>query len=402
MKPFQNIRVLDLTHVLAGPFSTFQLACLGADVIKIESEQSYDMTRIEGVDTAYNNELYGSYFQSQNAGKRGICLNLKSDDGKEALWRLIETSDVLVQNYTGDALEKLGFGYDAVSQANPKIIYCSISGFGATGPKANHPAYDTVIQAFSGLMSANGEANSDPVRVGPPMVDYGTGAQAAFAISAALFQRHQTGRGQFIDVSMLDCALMMMSALIIDTSSTGIAPVAHGNAHPNYAGYAAYDTADGQIMIGAFTNLQLSNLLSTLGEQTRAREVLKTDRQNIHASVTQESETIARRLLEKPAHAWEQILNDAHVPAARVRNLTETLQEEQLKHRNVLQKIENPPAGSPELLPVAGFNFAHGSPSIESAAPTLGQHTREVLAELGYSNSEINLLLKTQPLQASP
>ena len=392
MKSFEGIRVLDLTHVLAGPFCTFQLACMGADVIKVESAKSSDMTRVEGVDPQHNRDLYGSYFQGQNAGKRGIAIDLKTPAGKEILWRLIDTADVLVQNYADNALDKLGFGYKAVSDVNPKIIYCSISGFGATGPKASHPAYDVVIQAFSGLMAANGEPDRDPVRVGPPMVDYGTGAQAAFAIASALYQRHQTQKGQFIDVSMLDSALMMMSALVIDTAVTGEAPIPHGNAHPSYAGYASYDTADGQLMLGAFTNKQLAALLQALGEPARAQEILKTDRQDIAASFTTDRDTIARHLLEKTADAWEELLNNAHVPAARVRSLDETLNEKQIKLRNGVQQITDNPAGSPGIVPVAGFSFAHGSPSVDTAAPKLGQHTSEVLTELGYSDEEITKL----------
>lgn len=393
MKPFEGIRVLDLTHVLAGPFSTFQLACLGADVIKIESPESPDMTRIEGVDADHNRELYGSYFQSQNASKRGITINLKTKSGKALLWRLIETADVLVQNYTGDTFEKLGFDYNSVSAVNPMIIYCSISGFGATGPKANHPAYDVVIQAFSGLMACNGEANSDPVRVGPPMVDYGTGAQAALAISAAIYQRQHTNKGQFIDVSMLDAALMMMSAIVTDTVITKSKPHAHGNAHPDYAGYATYDTADGQLMIGAWTNKQLAALLKVLGETARSSEILNTSREDIASIVAKDKELITQNLLEKSAHTWEQILNDAHVPAARVRTLDETLEEEQLKHRQVLQPLKDNAKGCPAQFPVTAFSYAHGTPSVESPPPRLGQHTTQVLTELGYSKNEIDQLL---------
>ena len=389
MKPFEGIRVLDLTHVLAGPFSTFQLATLGADVIKIESPDAPDMTRIEGVNSEHNRALYGSYFQSQNAGKRGITLNLKTDAGCAALNRLIETADVLVQNYAGNALEKLGFGYEAAAEINPKLIYCKISGFGNTGPKADHPAYDVVIQAYSGLMTANGAADSEPVRVGPPMVDYGTGAQAAFAISAALYQRQQTGTGQYIDVSMLDSALMMMSALVVDTVITDTRPLPHGNAHPAYCGYAAYDTADGQIMLGAFTNKQLASLLRALGENTRAEEVAATPRDKLAANYKQDSNLIAEKLKQKSADEWEQILNDNRVPAARVRGLDETLKEEHLVQRNFLQNIAHSDDGCPSLLPVSGFNYAHGTPAISSPSPKLGQHTIEVLTEAGFSMSEI-------------
>ncbi len=396
-KPFEGIRVLDLTHVLAGPFSTFQLACLGADVIKIESPHTPDMTRIEGVDAEQNAKQYGSYFYSQNAGKRGITLDLKTDTGRDVLWRLIQDADVLVQNYAGNSLDKLGFSYEAVAKANPDIIYCKISGFGATGPKADHPAYDVVIQAFSGLMAANGEANANPVRVGPPMVDYGSGAQAAFAISAALFQRLQTGRGQYIDVSMLDAALMMMSAQVVDTSITNESPSPHGNAHPSLAGYATYDTADGQLMIGAWTNKQISSLFKALGKPERAKEILNTEREHIGLQRDADSKLISEILMEKSADEWEALLNHAHIPAARVRTLDETLIEEQLRHRGVLQGVsgddQQPDSPCPAVLPVTAFTYAHGSPGIKSAPPKLGEHTREVLLEAGYSESELKQIL---------
>ena len=392
MKPFDGIRVLDLTHVLAGPFSTYQLACMGADVIKIESPSNPDMTRAEGVNPDHNKALYGSYFQSQNAGKRAVTINLKTKAGCEVLWRLIDDADVLVQNYAGDSLEQLGFGYQSVSAANPEIIYCSISGFGTTGPKADHPAYDVVIQAFSGIMAANGEADSNPVRIGPPMVDYGTGSQAAFAISAALFQRQQTGRGQFIDVAMLDAALMLMSATVVGTIMTSDSPKPHGNEHPTYVGYATYDTADGQIMLGAWTNKQLSSLFNVLGEHDRARDILAADRSGLEANFLKDQKKIKQKLKEKTADEWEHTFNRAHVPAARVRELNETIKEEQLRFRGVLKPVENNEVTDPALFPVTAFTYAHGTPGIDSPPPKLGQHTQSVLREAGYSDDEIKQL----------
>ena len=396
MKPFEGIRVLDLTHVLAGPFSTYQLAVLGADVIKIESPHAPDMTREEGVDAADNARAYGSYFQSQSAGKRAIRLDLKSESGKAVMWKLIDSADVLVQNYAAGGLDKLGFSYDAVSKRNPLLIYCSISGFGRTGPKAQHPAYDVVIQAFSGLMAANGELDAAPVRVGPPMVDYGTGAQAALAISAALFQRQTSKKGQFIDVSMLDAALMLMTAHVKDALLTGNSHKAHGNMHPQYAGYCAYKTKAGLLMIGAWTNKQLASLFSVLGEKGRAQQLLETPRAIVHELYEEDVATISSHMLEQTADEWEQRLNDAHVPAAKVRTLVEALNSEQVKSRQVIQGVggDGIDASNEKYskFPVAAFSYEHGSPSLERMPPGLGEHTRELLQDIGLSVGEIDKL----------
>ncbi len=247
-----------------------------------------------------------------------------------------------------------------------------------------------VIQAYSGLMVANGEENSDPVRVGPPMVDYGTGAQAALAISAALFQRNRTGKGQRIDVSMLDGALMLMTSQVTSTLCTGSSPAAHGNAHPDYAGYSTYETGDGLLMIGAHTTRQAADIFHAIGDSTLGDEVAAMTRDELRAARSRLADTLSEVLRTRTAQEWEDILNDGGVPAARVRRLDETLSDAQIASRAVLQAFEGP--GGPDetrRLAVAAYSFAHGGPKLDRPPPRVGEHTEEVLAELGLEADEI-------------
>lgn len=390
MRPFEGIRVLDLTHVLAGPFCTHQLGVLGAEIIKIEAPDRPDLTRIEGVVPELNEAFYGTYFLSQNAGKHSLTLDLRTDAGKAVMARLIRSADVLVQNYAGDALARLGFGADAAQEINPELIYCTLTGFGRTGEKHDHGAYDIVVQAYSGLMASNQVDEDGPVRVGPPMVDYGTGAQAAYAISGALFQRERTGKGQRIDVSMTDCAMMMMSAMVTDTLTTGRPPEPHGNIHVRYAGYRTFPTAEGILMIGAWSNEQLAKLMEVFGETDRAAEVRATPRAQISDTRDSDHVLIQRHLMTRSADEWERILNAAHVPAARVRTLVEGLAEAQVRGRSVVEPVDQHPLGiGPKELPVAGFAYDRDGPALSCAPPRLGEHTEELLKGLGYGAAEI-------------
>ncbi|MDA0362068.1 MAG: CoA transferase [Proteobacteria bacterium] len=396
MQPFEGIRVLDLTHVLAGPFCTSQLANLGAEVIKIESPTHPDMTRDDGGSQTLNEDQMGTFFLSQSAGKKSLTLDLASKDGIAIFELLVKTSDVVVQNYSGDKLEKLGISFEKLSKINSKIIYCSMTGFGKTGPKANHPAYDVVIQAYSGIMAANGWSNEDPpLRVGPPMVDYGTGAQAAFAISSALFQRERTGTGQEIDVAMADAALMLMSSGVTETLATGVSPKRFGNSHPELPYYSAYKSSEGWVMLGAYTLKQASDLMNVLGYYGEALEIKNLTRKTIGSVSEQNRRLISKRIQENSAQYWEDILNESHVPAARIRRIDETLKEEQLLSRKVIQKYKKPFSNeAPEQLPVAAFSFSHGGPRLSGPSPQFGEHTEELLLDLGFSMNEISNLRK--------
>ncbi|NKB62121.1 MAG: CoA transferase [Gammaproteobacteria bacterium] len=390
MQAFSNIRVIDLTHVIAGPFCTYQLAVMGADVIKIEPPHNPDMTRANGHDIPHGENGLGFSFTSQNANKRAIGLDIKSPKGKEVLTKLIETADVLVENYRSGALAKLGLGYEDVKKIRPDIIYCSMTGFGQGGPKAQHTAYDNVIQAFSGLMEATGSSQTAPMKVGPPVLDYGTGIQAAFAIAAALFQRTQTGEGQHIDVAMLDSAIMLMSANVTYYDQMGKLLGNSGNMSATNAGYSCYQTMDGLLMMGAFTGEQLKNMWCVLGDKEHGDELRSLQPPAMGKHVEKDTKRLAKLFMEKTAAEWEVIMNENKVPAARVRKLDETLKHAQLQSRTLLQVPED--SSNDQKLPTASFKYAENGPALHRAPPMFAQHTRQILTEIGYSQSQISEL----------
>ena len=385
MRAFEGIRVLDLTHVFAGPFCTFQLAVMGADVIKIESPDFPDMMRDEGNSESLNELGLSNFFVCQNSEKKSLLLNLKSDDDREFFFKLVRTADVLVQNYAGKVMERLGFSYEKLKKLNPKLIYCSMTGFGGTGPKAEHPAYDSVIQAYSGLMELNGLKSTGPLRVGPAIVDYGTGIHAAFAISSALFRREITGEGLEIDLSMLDAAFMLMTSTVSDSLASGISKPSYGNNHPDYAGYGTYNTSDRMIVIGAFTKKQLKNLFLALELKEQAEQVFSMSKTEIKDNNARFRALIEKVVETNTADYWETKLNSFHVPAAKVRTLVEALASDQVKSRQVLQNSllkEHP--DQPAVLPTAAFSYSQGSPRITSPAPRMARgsgRTREIMCD---------------------
>ncbi|MGH6770975.1 MAG: CaiB/BaiF CoA transferase family protein [Xanthobacteraceae bacterium] len=378
MRPFEGIRVIDATHVLAGPFATYQLAVLGADVIKVEHPDDPDQSRYNGTDKALNRINMGTAYLTQASNKRSITLDLKSEADREVLKKLVATSDILVENYRPGAFEALGLGYDALSAVNPRLIYASFSAFGQDGPRGRQTAYDHVIQASSGIMAMTGTEDVHPVKLGCPAVDYATGMTGAFALSAALFQRERTGRGQRIDMAMLDVAMILMSSLLTGYLRNGAHPKPHGNRHP-YATNGAFETKDGLVMLGASNLRQQRRLWTLLGRP----DMIKKTNDERDADHAREITVLSEIMLTRSADEWEEFLQARHVPAARVRSMAEAVADAQLATRGVIHRHEAAAGIDGGFgVPLAAFKFAHDGPRIDSAPPTLGQHDDEVRAEL--------------------
>lgn len=383
MRPFEGIRVIDVTHVLAGPFAAYQLALLGADVIKVEHPADPDQSRSAGTDKELNRRHMGTAFLTQASNKRSITLDLKQEKDRDILKKLVATADVFVENYRPGAFEALGLGYEALAAINQRLIYASFSAFGQKGPRSEQTAYDHVIQATSGIMAMTGTPEANPIKFGSPAVDYATGMTGAFALSAALYQRERTGKGQHIDMAMLDVALILMSSHLAGYLRNGAHPKPSGNSNP-HATNSAYQTRDGLVMLGA-SNLRQQRRLWTLLERP---DMIKTSNEQREADREREAAVLSEIMLARTADEWELFLQSRHVPAARVRTMGEAVADPQLKSRGIIHHHENGNGIDGGFgVPVAAFTFAHGGPRIDTPPPALGQHNAEIFAELGMNPS---------------
>ena len=379
----EGIRVLDLTNVLSGPFATLHLALLGAEVIKVENPKDGDLARKLGCVPEYNRKLMGTSFLAQNANKKSLTLNLKDPEAKEIFRKLIGTSDVVVENFRPDVMGRLGLGYDALAKINPRLVYCAISGFGQSGPDAMKPAYDQIIQGLSGEMSINGDAGLNPLRAGFPVCDTVGGLNAAFAIMAALFARERSGKGECIDVALLDSIMPLMGWVVANLMIGEQQPVLMGNDNFTAAPSGTFRTEDGYINIAANKQEQWEAVADALGVPELKSDPRFSERDTRKRNRKELTLLLEARLVRGKTEHWVETLNAKDVPSGAILTLRDAVTQEQIRHRNAFTQINVEGIGEIPLFNLtAKFSGAPGF--VRTPPPFLGEHTAEILGQIGY------------------
>lgn len=389
-QPLKGRTVIDLTQVLAGPYCSYQLGLLGANVIKVEPQEGGDWARAGGADAELAAAGMAPGFLTQNAGKQSIAVDLKADAGRVLLMEMIAGADVFLENFRPGTAARLGLSVEDVMAANPGIVYASLSAYGQDGPMGPRPAYDHVIQAVSGIMQLTGDPETLPNKVGAPYVDYATGQNGALAVVAALMERDRTGEGQRVDVAMLDSALLLMASHLTGAATTGNTPKASGNnAFSGAPASGVFETADGLLALAANNERQFARLAQALDRPdflTDARFAKLPDRNRNAAALKEE---LAEAFLTDTAANWENRFAAADVPAARVLDLGETLALEQVAARGLMGEHVLPGSGRKMAAPGLGFKANGAMTHAQSAPPVLGQDSDAVLQAMGKSDAEI-------------
>ena len=384
-----GVRVLDLTRILAGPLCTMMLGDMGADVIKVEPPGSGDDTRSWGPPFA---EGESAYYLGVNRNKRSMTLNMAVKSGQEVLAGLIRKADVLVENFKVGTLEKWGFSNEWLQENAPRVVRCSVTGYGAVGPKAGLPGYDFILQAESGLMGITGERDGEPMKYGVAIVDICTGMLACNTILAALNARHNTGRGQHVEVSLFDSGLAMLANVAANHLISGKDAGRFGNGHPNIVPYTAYPTRDDRIAVAVGNDGQFAKFAAVLGHpgwSTDPRFSKNPDRVGNRDAL---DDLIKAELKREGAETWIEKLMTAGIPCGRINSVAQALAAPHAIARDMVTSVEHPTAGSIKMLGIP-FRFSDTPASIRRAPPLLGQHTEAVLREeLGFSDTRINAL----------
>lgn len=388
MKLLEKIRVLDLTNVLSGPFATMHLALLGADVIKVENPEGGDLARKLGNVSNLNKQLMGTSFLAQNVNKKSLTLNLKLDEAKEIFRKLVKSADVLVENFRPGVMDRLGFSYQKLSEINPRLIYCAISGFGQTGPDAFKPAYDQIIQGLSGVMAINGDERLNPLRCGFPVCDTVGGLNAAFAIMAALYHREVSGQGQFIDISLLDSIMPLMGWVAANLLIGNQQPVLLGNDNFTAAPSGTFVTRDGFVNIAANQQKQWEDLADVLGVPELKTDPRFQERDTRKANRKALTPLLEAKLKENNTVYWVDLLNGKGIPSGDIVSLEVALISDQAKHRQVIEEVQEGGIGTIKVFNLTA-KFSKTPAKITAAPPRLSAHTEEILKSLNYNDKDI-------------
>jgi formyl-CoA transferase/CoA:oxalate CoA-transferase len=386
--PLDNLTILDFTRVLSGPYCTMLLGDMGARVIKIEHPEHGDDTR--GWGPPFQNSE-SAYFLSVNRNKESVTLDLKNSAAQPIIERLLARADVLVENFRPGAMARLGLGYEALASRYPRLVYCSISGFGQTGPRSSQAGYDAVMQAEGGLMSITGEADGPPYRLGVAISDIVSGMFAAQGIAMALIARERSGRGQLVDIGMLDATAALLTYQAAINFATGSPPERMGNRHPTIVPYETFAVADGDIVIAVGNDQQWCRFCNAIGASALASDVrFATNRLRVQNYGTLRP-ILSAQLARRTRDEWLREFKTAGVPSGAVRDVSEVLSDPQIAAREMVASVEHAALGAVQVLGVP-IKLSRNPGSVRRAPPTLGQHTTQVLRDLDFTNTEIQRL----------